>query len=144
MRANKTHLWAGKGPVTLPDSPGKPEQKVGRGPMVEPLQWPAWGPGLSRLLRPSQPPRHRTPRGETLKCCPDPNGHMSHSQVSSHSLGPWAQDVSRLWGSQAWDKSAPIVPGSWRSSVYSCRRNLFSMTSSVALPPWAKSVKWAQ
>lgn len=42
--------------------------------MVEPLEWPAWGPGLSRLLGQSPSPRHRTPRGEMLKCCPDPNG----------------------------------------------------------------------
>lgn len=27
MRTNKTHLWAGKGPVMSPDPPGKPEQK---------------------------------------------------------------------------------------------------------------------
>lgn len=101
MRANKTHLWAGKGPVTLPDSPGKPEQKAGWGPMVEPLQWPAWGPGLSRLLRPSQPPRHRTPRGETLKCCPDPNGpHVTQpgKQPFSGSLGSGCVQALGLTG----------------------------------------------
>lgn len=73
MRANKTHLWAGKGlrcRLTLLGSLSRRRE----GPMVEPLEWPAWGPGLSRLLRQSQPLRHRTPRGEMLKCCPDPNG----------------------------------------------------------------------
>ena len=52
-RANKTHLWAGRGPQysqTLSGGVGK-----GREGPVEPLEWPPRGPQLSRPLRQSQP-----------------------------------------------------------------------------------------